>query len=259
MQTVDSWVWEFVDRHQARHPRTDWPVDEVFWNGFRSALVHHGVTETVAEAASVAMMESPSPFPDQFTSAFVAAVKGVWASSQVIEKGLADRDAAVASMRALFGGRDCDDCHGQGFAVRYRLASLGGRDARGRPLGDAVIFYCLCPLGRWVERCHREGKDDAKSIRRRLPDLADFPGLHGDDCRYPADLAFAPRFAPADLRRLVDSTRLNPSSIARAPIDRRDPAFVEVTPDQRAAADAERQRQQERLRRAPREPEPPAF
>jgi hypothetical protein len=184
---VDDWFWtRFIPLLLARLPRADWPLDDSeFWEGMRQVFVKHGITEPVAADACLAMMESPAPFPDQFVAAFLATVKLVWARSEVTPGGLNDRDSAVQAMRAQFNGSDCNDCQGQGFATRYRRKSLGALDVKERPVAPHVTFYCRCPVGRWVERRHREGSDDSRAVRKRIPDLDDYPELWGDEFRGP--------------------------------------------------------------------------
>lgn len=261
---VDDWFWPWCPRMMARLPRADWPLDDSeYWESFRSICVKHGVTEAVADAASVAMMEAPCPFPDQFVAAFVAAVKAVWASSEIVPDGLTDRESAALAAKALNGGRPCDDCHGQGFATRYRRDSLGRTDAGGRPVPPAVVFYCICPVGRWVERSHRGGNEEARAVRKRIPDLADFPALRDWFRSPPGSEGYAgPAANPmALIRTMLDGHRAGeakrpPASERPAPV-----AAAEPTPAELAAAESERASQVETLRRkypAP-PPEDPVY
>lgn len=167
MATVDSWFRRFAERHVERVPREDWPAPgSEFWAVVKAALVRHGVEEYVADEASRIMAEGEPVFPDRFVAALLATVRQVWKSSEVAVAG--EGGGRESAERA---SRDCDDCGGRGLATRFRHESR----APGRP--EAVVFYCLCPFGRWVENAHRTGDESSREARRRIPDLADVPEL----------------------------------------------------------------------------------
>lgn len=176
---IDQWFWEFRKRHVQRFPRDDWPgIEDPFWDSWRAAFVRHGVDEATAEAASESLVDGPPLFPDASRSGCLEAARALLRQQQASAPSAASsRDEAERL------ARECDDCGGKtGLATRYRHASL-------RPgIPATVQFYCRCALGRWVERNHREGPEEARAVRRRIPDLLDHPGLWGPEFREPPGL-----------------------------------------------------------------------
>jgi hypothetical protein len=156
---VDEWFWSLAKRHMARHPRADWPeLDSEFWIGWKLAFIRHGVIFDVADEASVATMEK-ARFPDEHLDALLAAVRKVWASSEV----LASPDSREAAERE---SKSCVDCSGVGLTVRFRH--------KGELAGKTEVCYCACLMGRWTEKRHRE-KD--KQAHKGIRDLGDCPPL----------------------------------------------------------------------------------
>jgi hypothetical protein len=86
-----------------------------------------------------------------------------------------DRDALARLCR------ECE-CSGTGYAYRYRTDPGPSLAAR------SVVLYCSCPMGRWLERTHREG---SPFVRRRIPDLCDYRWLDQDRYRAPPPAAAA--------------------------------------------------------------------
>lgn len=70
---------------------------------------------------------------------------------------------------ARLRSRNCADCSGCGFAIRWRR-----HRPFDRPFSQTEQFYCLCALGRAIEENHRL---NSATIRRRIHDLADYPDL----------------------------------------------------------------------------------
>ncbi len=82
MANVDDWFWGFITLHMDRCPRSDWPgEDSGFWEGFLATLARHGVTEALADEASLAMMDAPAPYLGDLVSAFITQVKLIRARS----------------------------------------------------------------------------------------------------------------------------------------------------------------------------------
>lgn len=175
MPTVDAWFWEFTGRHTARFPRPDWPpVEAEFWEGVKSLFVRHGVAEADADAASVALMESPPPFVDRHPEALLNLVRAGWKSARHEAAGVSGRDEAHALSRG------CPECGGDGIAVRFRRRSLGDLRPGGRPVLPSVTLWCVCPMGRWVRQAHLAGPAESREASRGFLDLADHPWLQGD-------------------------------------------------------------------------------
>jgi hypothetical protein len=163
MERVDSWLNAFIVRHVARIPRENWPaVNSDYWRGFKAAMVRHGVTEAVAEAASLAMMESPPEYLNGHLPAFLAFCRAEWAAGRAVLEAPTDREAAERL------SRDCPNCGRNGWAIRESVILKSGRVLLPGSL------YCICPLGRFFERDHRERAPD---VRRRGLDLRDYPEL----------------------------------------------------------------------------------
>lgn len=179
---VRDWFPAWCDRHMERHPRDDWPrPDEKpgFWSGWAANFTLHGVTEDVAEAASIRMQADPPEFPEAHLSRLVYHARAVWRERAESGRSPGGDDSIDAARHA---SATCPDCGGQGLTLRYRRRSLGTADSTGRTVAPSITLYCLCPLGRHIERNHRE---TCPEIRRRLYDLADYPWLHGDEYRSP--------------------------------------------------------------------------
>lgn len=178
MQVVD-WFWEWAGRHKKRFPRGDWPpFEDVFWAELLRLFVARGVAEEVAEEASQILFESPPKFPDAHPGALLARAREIWKARPPEFAAANDRDAAHHA------SRECDDCRGEGVTLRYRRRSRGTPGRDGRPVQPTVTCYCTCPMGRWVEKAHRERSPD---VRKRHHDLADFPWLRGHEYRRPGD------------------------------------------------------------------------
>lgn len=181
--SVKQWFARWSDRHMERHPRADWPrLDEKpeFWAGWMGNLILHGVTEDVADQASIRMQADPPEFPEAHLNRLIHHVRAVW--RERAESGQPPGvEHTIDSARKA--SADCQDCRGSGLATRWRRRSLGTVDSTGRVVLPSITLYCLCPMGRKLERVHR---DDAPEIRRRMYDLADHPWLHGDEYRRPA-------------------------------------------------------------------------
>lgn len=80
------------------------------------------------------------------------------------------RDAAADA------SRDCLDCAGNGITARYR------HDPDAIP--KTLSLFCLCALGRWMEKAIREKSPD---VHRRMLDLARYPFLKLDRVSWTSD------------------------------------------------------------------------
>lgn len=129
---------------------------------------------------------------------------------------------------AAEASRDCEDCAGNGITSRYRHAP----DANPK----TVSCFCLCALGRWMEKTTREKSPD---VYRRIIDLARYPflqlarvswtndGSRDNKFRYPPEAwdaeAERPKVFPT-MREIVDNHKaalrgltLDASDKARVP------------------------------------------
>jgi hypothetical protein len=154
-----------MSRYRERIPRDDWPPPKsLFWDSWRAAFARHGITETVAEEASMRLAESPPELLTQHLEALMHMARQVYASKQFLDPPAAASDREIAERMS----KECPECGGGGWAYREDLVLADGRRLRRGTL------YCLCPYGRFLERNHREKSPD---VRRRLLDLRDFPEL----------------------------------------------------------------------------------
>jgi hypothetical protein len=172
---VESWFMDWLGRHVIRHPRGDWPrADEgrLFYAGWLKLFIVHGVTEAAADEASEGLMADPPRFHGDHPRATLDAARAVLKREASHGRGPAvdSREAALAA------SRECEDCHGQGLTVRYRQRSA---DPTGR-VRAGLACYCRCPMGRWVEKQHRE---KVPETRKRIYDLADNLWLEGEEYR----------------------------------------------------------------------------
>lgn len=223
--TVAHWFYVWLDRHFDRFPRGDWPgADEKpeFYRGWLGNFVMRGVTEDVADEASERLMGEPPEFVGQHIPALLAMAAIIFR-----ERAEANRDHPADSREAaLLASRDCDDCLGMGLTLRYRRLSRGECDARGMPKPDHITCYCLCPMGRWVEKSHREGDEASRDIRKRIYDLREHPWLHGHEYRRPVVDPLPEPVVP----KPVSGRKDRMPGIAAAPnvygpVEREEPAF----------------------------------
>lgn len=164
MAKTSDWFWTWIPRLIDRLPRADWPAPgSEYWDGMLAIFGKHRVTEDTADAATLAMMESPSPFPDQFIAAFLVQVK----AARTLASGLdpTSFEAASVASSTLRNGLGCEYCDNGGqLCVYHPLPAT----RRGRP--DRVAAHCVCPAGRWLRSRLMAG--DAATCRK-VVDLAD--------------------------------------------------------------------------------------
>lgn len=190
---VDQWFVGWLDRHMDRHPRSDWPRRDEKPDFFRAWLgnfILHGITEEIADEASVRLVADPPKFLADHVPALIETARAIWRERAERGEGHAP-DSREAAQRT---SKDCDDCGGQGLTIRWRKLSLGTVGADGKPRSPSITLYCRCPMGRWLERSHREHAPD---IRRRIYDLEEHPWLWGWEYRQPRGMLPAPAAEPA--------------------------------------------------------------
>ena len=226
---VSDWFGEFAAAHVRRFPRQDWPDGEAgreFYAGWAERFVRAGITADVADEASRSLVATPPRFLGEHLPALLKAAAAVFVARQAAEGGVIPGD--VASAKAA--SRGCDDCGGEGLAVRYRHASARGPR-------DAVTLYCTCAAGRAIESNHRQKSPE---VHRRMPDLARLPGLQlrrvpwsdrpDNPHRYPPECwdAYSNRPVPVPdlppLRRLAAAVARR-AEVEQAPTPDEVPAF----------------------------------
>lgn len=186
---VADWFLGFVDRHFDRHPRPDWPRNRPradggnpeFYSGWLGNFIRHGITEDAADEASMRLMADPPDYAERHIPALIKLCRTIY--HERAESG--EGHATDSREAALLASRDCADCVGGGLTVRWRRRSPGDLDARGNTPAASIVLYCVCPLGRWIERAHRK---DAPDVRKRLLDLADHGFLQLGPVPWSADL-----------------------------------------------------------------------
>jgi hypothetical protein len=76
---IDDWFWLWCPRHRDRFPRGDWPsLDAEFWVTLRHIFITKGVTEDVAERASMALFTRQPEFVSDHPRALLEAIREIW-------------------------------------------------------------------------------------------------------------------------------------------------------------------------------------
>lgn len=222
MARVDEWFGDWLGLHLTVHPREDWPDPDdarEFYAAWRKAFVLNGLSREDADDATDRMAAAPPRFVAEHLPAILAAARAACAERAAAGQGHPPdtREAAEAAARG------CEDCGGQGLAVRWRRRSAG------HPHGPTVALYCRCPMGRWLEQSHRGRSPE---VRRRLLDLADHPWLWGDEFRAPP---LDPAYRPATTIRPGEVVRpVGPRGAGLGPL----PPFVPAPEKESAEAKA---------------------
>jgi hypothetical protein len=168
-----------------------------FFGSWRSNFVLHGLTDRdVADAVADRVAALPRRGSAEYLPLLLDAARAIY--RERAESG-AGRDPSTREAAEL-ASKDCYDCGGGGLAVRWRQKSAG------HPAGPAITLYCTCPMGRWIERAHRERSPE---VRRRMCDLADHPWLRGHEYRTPP---LDPAYRPPAVR-LDEVTRRCPEKV----------------------------------------------
>jgi hypothetical protein len=168
-----------------------------FYRSWRSNFVLHGLTDRdVADAVADRVAALPRRGNSEYLPLLLDAARAIY--RERAESG-AGRDPSSREAAEL-ASKDCDDCGGGGLAVRWRQKSA----VPGKP--PTIALYCTCPMGRWIERAHRERSPE---VRRRMCDLADHPWLRGHEYRTPP---LDPAYRPPAVR-LDEVTRRCPEKV----------------------------------------------
>lgn len=139
----------------------DWSA---YFEDYRKAFARNGVSEAEAEEARSLMAEDPPRFRAEYIQKTIDAVKIL----REINPGGGgpvpdDRETAADDSKG------CKHCFGQGLAIVYAPAPDPDKK-----IAPDVSAYCVCPLGRWIEKDHIEKSAD---VHKRTPDLANvLPG-----------------------------------------------------------------------------------
>jgi hypothetical protein len=139
-------------------------------------LITKGVTEEIADEASLNLFENPPEHLGQHPKALLGEARRLFKASNSAQ---AQTDDAAEARRQSAG---CEDCRGDGLTYRWRRKSAGLLDRDGKPLIPFILFYCTCAYGRFAERAHR---NRAADVRKRFHDLQDYPWLWGQEYRQP--------------------------------------------------------------------------
>lgn len=205
---VEPWFAKFKVLLMAQAPRSDWPEGRAeFWEYLQRSLAQAGpMTFDLAREALDRVQLKGLPFNlERLPKMLFDELQDIFKARNIVKPVADSRDDAERL------SLDCDDCGGKtGLATRYR------RKSRGPGVAPTVQLYCRCPMGRWLERAHREGLEESRAIRRRIPDLLDHPdfwdafrdppGLEDYRERYPDVATIRARMA-ANLQDRFDRNR----------------------------------------------------
>jgi hypothetical protein len=154
---VDDWFRNFTARLEDRIPRVDWPEhDSEFWSTLRKALLISGASEDIADEASERLAMDGANYLDSVIPELKKHIGNICRERHRAGSGspVDSRESAEADSRS------CHDCGGNGITSRYRHNP--------EAVSSSVSCYCLCSLGRWIERNHRAKSPD---VHRRMIDL----------------------------------------------------------------------------------------
>ncbi len=197
---VGDWFLTWINEHRARHPHVgladpETPEGDALYRAWQKAFVMRGVSDfDVATEASERMVAEPPRYPKDHFPRLLELAVGVYRERNAVGQGNpeANREAAEEASKG------CLWCGGQGLAVVYYRDPLRqavmqktgkglesrwsvapesnpSRTADGRRIPSDVAAYCVCALGRWIEKTHRDKSPD---VRKRMVDLSDV--LRGD-------------------------------------------------------------------------------
>lgn len=195
---IDFWFPEFIERLAQRIPGYSWPpMDEEYWRVVAQALVISGADEAVADEASMRVAQNPPTYLGDFLAELKKQIGIIFRERERAGKGAAP-DSRVAAEEE---SRGCVDCHGEGLTSRYR------HNPEAKPA--TLTCYCICQMGRWMEKNHREKSPE---IHRRILDLASpkFRFLQLGPVAWTTDLDSPFRYPPSSW----DSQALRPKPFA---------------------------------------------
>ena len=162
---VKDWIMGFLDRHQARFAPHDWPADGAteewreFTKGWITALALRQVTEAEADDASSRLAARPPAWRREHIPAILEAIEAI----RQERSGPAPQ--AMTRERVEHESKAAAHCGGGGLTSVWH--------PRPDPIAkvpETLAAYCICPMGRWIERIHRDHFPD---VRARWIDLAD--------------------------------------------------------------------------------------
>jgi hypothetical protein len=168
---IERWFPGWLSRHQARHPRSDWPDPELapeaardFYAAWLGNFARLGVTEDVADEASIRLAANPPAFADRHLPALLSEAALVWSERAEQQGGKLPDSREVGQVAS----RDCPECGGCGQTYRrFSAPELSGGVL-------SAAFGCLCSYGRWLVASRRKAEDLQVC---GFPDLADYPEL----------------------------------------------------------------------------------
>lgn len=162
---VEDWFGVFVASIEQRIPLGWPPVEDEFWVVLKRVLINAGANQEVADEALFRVAESGAvKFANEFVEPLRKTIGEVWREKDSTGHAPDSREAAKAHPDS----RACTDCGGEGMTSRYL------HDPNHPRHGTSYALYCNCPIGRWIERNHREKQPE---IRKRMRALADYPQL----------------------------------------------------------------------------------
>ncbi len=154
----------FLAGHRESHPEARLPEFEAATAKYQSwfkILLGRGINDVGAlEHASTRLhTEPPKSHADHFPTLCRYAQDAMKSRGGVVSRDISTREGAEHASKG------CERCSGSGLTTVYHPRP--SREARIAPTSGA---YCVCAMGRWIERTHRAKSPD---IRQRIPDLKD--------------------------------------------------------------------------------------
>lgn len=171
---IDDIFDQFMPRHMAGFPLYPWPKPESEeWDAlaanWKASIIRNGFRLDVLLEASSRLSEEEIGWEKHWP-------RLVKLAHEVCRERPASSGSAIPDSRAAaeYASRDCpEECGRTGFTSRYRHRA-GPSPGRQNEAGYEQIFYCACPMGRWIEISHRANTPE---IHARIPDLAKHPAL----------------------------------------------------------------------------------
>lgn len=146
---IDDWFGGFIANHMIRNPRSDWPVAgseeaRILFGPYKKAFEDADVESGLAKQASYDLARTPPRGKSEHLPALL---------KRISELKQADHDATY---RPDLDSRDCRECLGSGWAIRYVHADLAARartpDGRPRyPVGARLAIPCDCATGQSMQ------------------------------------------------------------------------------------------------------------
>lgn len=174
--SIPTWFFGFAQRHAQRCRRPGWPPlpenampppeTQHFFAAWLEEFTRHGVTEPIADLASIRLAATDYPWPNdpkhriELMRLIHRAFEDERARSRGLESG--SRESCEAQ------SRDCPECSGCGWATRLRRHP-NIPDATGR-----VTLFCRCPMGEYLSRYYYEND---RELWRRSRRLVQYPEL----------------------------------------------------------------------------------